>query len=205
MSKDTTIVMVCFETQQIVRTAYESIRKHYPQIKVIIVDGSKARNPCHTYTHNVRSENTAVFHVNFNIGHGEGMHFALKHIHTKYALLMDSDVEIIAPCIELMEAEMSEGLYGVGQVVSVNHHGINKEDGFPYLHPHFALIDVSTYRKYPPSAHHGAPLILPMRKLHENGESNLVKDFPVGDYVLHKGRGTVSTVRRTAYTRGWVK
>ena len=33
----------------------------------------------------------------------------------------------------------------------------------------------------------------------------LVKDFPVGDYVLHKGRGTVSTVRRTAYTRGWVK
>lgn len=209
---NTTIVIVCFETQPIVRKAYESIREIYPDIPVIIVDGSKERNDCYTYTNQIRSETTRVFHVKRNIGHGEGMAFGIKHVMTKYILLMDSDVQIQRECIQPMEdvfniskSAVGVDLYGVGQVVKVDNAGRNSESGLPYLHPHFALISKEVYLQFPPAAHHGAPMILPMRELHVQGRADLLRDFPVSEYVLHKGRGTVSTVRRTAYTRGWVK
>ena len=203
-----TIVLVCYETQPLIRTAYESIRRIYPDIKVIVVDGSRHRSACHYYTSVIRSKDTEVYQVHYNIGHGEGMNFAMKHVQTKYAVLMDSDVTIQKECIsamiDIMDSSSVE-LYGIGQIVKIANNGINNASGFDYLHPHFAMISKDMYRKYPPAAHHGAPMILPMRQLRDRNEAYLLKSFPVSDYVLHKGRGTVSQVRRSQYTKGWVK
>jgi glycosyltransferase involved in cell wall biosynthesis len=217
----TTIIIICYETQPLIRTAYESIRNFYPDIKVIIVDGSKERSDCHHYTTGIRGTHTEVYQVHRNIGHGEGMHFAMKHVQTKYALLMDSDVvikhgniiESMEDCLETFTVkksdvgafDFSKRFYGCGQIITVNNGGSNSPDGFPYLHPHFALVDVEAYRAYPPAAHHGAPMILPMRELHSTGRSDLLKEFPVSEYISHKGRGTVRTVKRNEYTRNWVK
>lgn len=205
---NTTIILVCYETQPLIRTAYESIRAIYPDIKVIVVDGSRHRSDCHYYTSTIKSKDTDVYQVHYNIGHGDGMNFAMKHVQTKYALLMDSDVIINRECIISMECIMNESwidLYGCGLVISVNNKGINDPNGFAYLHPHFAMVNRDTYRKYDPAAHHGAPMIQPMRQIRDRKESHLLKYFPVSDYVTHKGRGTVNTVRRSQYTKGWVK
>ena len=60
------------------------------------------------------------------------------------------------------------------------------------------LVKRTLYHRLPPFVHHGLPVLQNFRAAAEEGLR--VCDFPVQDYVLHHGRGTVS---RYGYGLGW--
>lgn len=177
---EVTIVIVNYNTPDLLKACVESIRKFYPTVEIIIVDGSEDDSVSRA----MRSDYTFTMPVGFNMGHGPGMNFAIRACETDFVLLCDSDVTIDkAGVIEEM-LKIPPYAYGIGQVVEVNEHGGNVEKGIRYLHPHFALINRDAYHLFPEFINHGAPLLATMKK------RPYVVNFPVGDYITHKGRGT---------------
>lgn len=210
MTKDVSIIIVSYKTHALLKAAYESIRRFYPEIKVIIVDGSPIDTSCYKYAKSLRDANTKVYLLNKNIGHGPGMIMGIRHCTTKYFLLMDSDVEIQKPkVIERMkihlelieECQPKYIIYGIGQVMTVNETGVNSKEGMEYLHPHFALIKKQTYHKFRPIINHGAPMLSAMKSLRETGGRPF--HFQVWKYIFHKERGTRSLNPKEFNHRNW--
>lgn len=213
MIEDVTVIMVCYNTKDLARKAYESVRKFYPDISMIIVDNSDRNDPCTDYVAMLKSGKTRVIRPGRNIGHGPGMDTGIRNVGTRYALLMDSDVVIRRDCISAMIKNMGDGTFGVGKIVHVSRWGNSegkpaymnpkaikyyayygkpgRKHTIPYLHPYFHLINVEKYRKLKPYVHHGAPCVLTMLDLYNKGRSRRVLvNFPVEKYVAHRGRGT---------------
>jgi len=193
--KDITAVIVSYNQEYLLRDSYRSLRQFYPEMPVVIVDGSPANSDCWKYArYLMNKENTVSECVEYNIGHGKGMNLGIELSQTDYVLLFDSDVIVLkSDGVELMlQNFVNQQVYGVGQIVSTNKSGKNiksSKDAVQYLHPHFALINKKQYQKYPKFSHHGAPLIKTMIKIQEEQKSILI-NFPVSDYIYHKGGET---------------
>ena len=179
---NTTAVVVNYNTPELLRAAISSIRKFYAQLPIIIVDGSEV---C-TIKELAQDPNILICHPRYNIGHGLGLEMGIKNVTTKNILVFDSDIEMLKPCIELMEIALKEDVYGVGLVVQVDETGHNVDKGIPYLHPHFALINKRHHIAF---VHSGAPALKAMRQLNNNKNLRLI-NMDVSRYVLHKERGT---------------
>jgi len=194
---DVTGIVVCHNTKNLIRQAYNSVREFYPHMPIIIVDGSDRNSPCAMYVSDLVVENTTIIHPGRNIGHGRGMHLGITHVKTKYALIFDSDTRLLADCIPAMLEKMEEDTFGVGSVIYVNVGGNATKPrpgklAIPYLHPFFHLINIQNYRKYKPYIHHGAPCLSTMYDIYEKGLSNRVLiNLPgITGIVYHEGRGT---------------
>ena len=226
ISKDSLItgVVVSCNTKELIKKAYESVRKFHPRMKIIIVDGSTEGNECHEYVASVgRSDVYAeVFQVGYNIGHGRGMCVGIYYAETPYVLCFDSDTEMIKSPVWGMLSMMEKDTYGVGYVEKTGFDGFeygaksehSKEGWMRYLHPYFQLIQVSVYRKFHPYVHHGAPCFLTILDIHKRGLSDkIIKEFPgLGhtsgegwtwkgvprEYILHNVAGT----RRNRKSKG---
>ncbi|GAG56336.1 unnamed protein product, partial [marine sediment metagenome] len=182
------------------RKAYVSIRKFHPNMPIIIIDGSDPQNPCSFYVKTLVSDKTKVISLGFNIGHGKGMHMGISQVKTKYALIFDSDIEMLKTPISQMLEMMEEGTFGVGTIVKTGFDGINyglrshheKTGPILYLHPQFQLININKYKKFPPYIHHGAPCLSTMLDMHKRGLSDkILINFPsLETFVKHRGRGT---------------
>ena len=213
MIEDVTAITVCYNTKGLMKRAYESIRKFYPDMKMLIIDNSDRGNPCAEYVQSLtEEENVRVIKTGRNVGHGPGMNLGLRNCETKYALIFDSDIKLEKDCLPEMLKQMNDDIFGVGKIVHVGLDGNNGKPRFtnpkamkyyayyskakrsftiPYLHPFFQLINVEKYRKHKPYIHHGAPCLQTMFHIYEKQKSNkLLVNFPVDDYVLHEGRGT---------------
>lgn len=192
--KDVTGVVVNYNTHKLLKIAIDSIRALHPHMKIIVIDGSDKRHPSFFYVHDVIAlmPNVKVFQFNHNIGHGKGLDYGIRHADTKFCMLFDSDVEMNQdPLEQMVDRIKADNLYGIGQLVKINKHGVNDDNGFEYLHPHFCVVDRAKYIFYHPFIHHGAPFIKTMRMMYEKRLSKkLLRNFPVGDFVLHKERGT---------------
>jgi GT2 family glycosyltransferase len=181
-----TAVLVNYLREDLLSQCMLSIRRFYPTMKVVIIDGSPAGQ--NHFAKTFADQYTFVDTRGYNVGHGKGMHLGIQYCRTKYFLLVDTDVIVNRPVIDEMMQYMHSGkYYGVGQVVQVNALGGNVKRGIPYLHPHFALIDKYLYERYPAFVHHGAPCIKTMIEL--DGKIPIFH-FPVWDYITHLGRGT---------------
>ena len=208
---DITGVMVCYNTKGLVERAYNSVRKFHPDIPIIIVDASDWGNPCAAYVSSLTAENTSIIHPGRNIGHGRGMHMGITQAKTKYALVFDSDIEMISDCVPAMLEKMGDDTFGIGNICYVNQSGNKARPGgkysirgrynnrvqfggavIPYLHPFFHLINIQNYKKYKPYIHHGAPCLLAMYDIYKRGLSEeVLVDFPdIREYIKHDGRGT---------------
>lgn len=207
-------VVVSHNTKDLLCTAITSIRKHYPKMKIVVVDGSDENDPCCTYIKGLADVNTRVFHVKNNIGHGKGLCLGIKYVTTPYLLVFDSDIEMINSPLEKMLDMMEEDTYGVGYIEPTDlggHEWGSRKDKMhegpmKYLHPYFCLIQMKEYEKYPPFIHHGAPAVQTMLDIHRKGLSDVVlKEFEglghssssgwtwVGEpryYIRHDTRGT---------------
>lgn len=212
MTKDVSIIIVSYKTHALLKAAYESIRRFYPEVQVIIVDGSPKDTSCYKYAKEIKGKFTRVFTLNKNIGHGPGMKLGIENCNTKYFLLMDSDVEILrSGVIEKMkihlefihECQPDYTIYGIGPVMCVNETGVNSENGIPYLHPHFALIKKKAYLKFKPIINHGAPMLAAMKSLHEAGQFPF--HFNVSRFIIHKERGTRALNPREFSYKYWDK
>lgn len=205
---------VCSNTPELIKRAYESIRKFYPEMTIIIVDGSDPISECSRYCQSLKSSRARIMEMRYNIGHGRGMDAGMKWIGTPLALIFDSDIEMIAPPLEAMYKMMTSDTYGVGWIETVGSDGFEygvhefhkQETPTRYLHPYFQLISVKEYFRFPPYVHHGAPCFKTMNAIknaglseeiliefpglgHTQGEGHNWKSRP-SPYVLHETQGT---------------
>lgn len=192
-------ITVVHNTPELVKRAIESIRKFYHKLPITMINGS-------TDGYKYRFSEFSCYNLKQNIGHGPGLNFGLERCPTRFALIFDSDIEMIAPCIDRMADLLAreKATYGVGQVVQVDENGRNVEKGIAYLHPHFALIDVTMYFSWHRFTHHGAPCLRAMKELHDAGMSDCLIDFPVSEYVKHEGRGT-RNLNPPEFLKDWEK
>jgi hypothetical protein len=211
---DVTGLVVCSNTVKIIQTAYESVRRFHPDMKIVIVDGSDPRDECYRYVSSLASDITKVFVCGYNIGHGRGMDAGIRKVETRFALIFDSDITMIKSPVEQMLAMMEPDTYGVGYLEKTGLDGyeygvIPSHEGQPFmmmLHPYFHLVQVSEYFKYHPYVHHGAPCYKAAKEIYLRGlNDKIIKEFPglghssghgwnwIGgprEYVLHDHGGT---------------
>lgn len=195
--EEITGITIVHNTPGIFKTAYESVRRFHPDMKIIIVDNSNRADPCAAYVASLASENTQVVVPGKNIGHGRGMCVGIAHITTKYALIFDSDIEMLKSPIEAMLGMMEEDTFGVGYIEEKTafdgfewgcHRQHRGQGWMRYLHPFFQLINVANYRKFHPYVHHGAPCYLTMLDIHKKGLSaKILKQFPGLGHSSGKG------------------
>lgn len=195
-------ITVCWNTKDLIERAYNSIRKFYPAMPIIIIDGSDAGDPCAAYVRGLASDITTVVPLGYNIGHGRGMCMGIEKAKTPYALIFDSDIELLEPCIPAMLAMMEADTFGVGYIEDIGYDGFrykihpHPEGPLPCLHPYFQLIDIRNYKKFHPYVHHGMPVYLTMLDIHKKGLSGkILKQFPglvnnVHAIVEHHSSGT---------------
>lgn len=191
-------IVVSHNTKDLLKKAIESVRKYHPNMQLVVVDGSDEKNPCHEYVKSIADDKTQVFHLVKNIGHGRGICYGLKNVKTPYAMIFDSDIEMIKSPVTAMLALMQPDTWGVGEIVKTDIDGFhlggkpNQTEFMPYLHPYFCLINMSEYKKYSPFIHHGAPAVNIMRDLHYGGLSDKVlKNFAgIKEYIRHEFYGT---------------
>ena len=201
-------IMVSYNTRLLVEKSYQSIRKFYPDMPIIIVDGSDPGNSTAAYVKTLTSPLTTVMSFGRDVLHGPGMCIGINYCQTRYALLFDTDIELLEPCVGDMLNMMEEDTFGVGYVIPTvfGGHGTlytyppepTPKDGkwMPYLHPYFHLIDIKNYRKFPPYVHGGAPCVPTMLAIYEAGLAwKIIKQFKdlsngTPKFVKHDGGGT---------------
>ena len=212
-----TAIVVSYNSKDLLQKALSSLRRHYPTLPLIIVDGSNPFHPCQEFVENLVDPCATKLFTNHNIGHGRGMCLALKSCTTPYVLLFDSDAVIRQPILEDMLAMMEADTMGIGCLHNIGRDGhiftpLTAHRGqtpIPYLHPFFALIDVQNYRSYAPIVHHGAPLYKTMVDIFDRGLSQKVlKQFPGLCHCggeLNSGNGTGPVEHKMKGTRNILK
>ena len=200
MVENITGIVICCNTKDLIERAYSSVREFHPEMPIIIIDGSDSKNPCAVYLQGLHSEKTEVISLKQNIGHGKGMCMGIDRVKTKYALIFDSDIEMLKSPVGQMLEMMEEDTFGVGSICKTGFDGVGygknphhkKKGWISYLHPHFQLINIRNYRKYHRYVHHGAPCYLTMVDIHKKGLSEkILKEFPkLKNFVKHYHKGT---------------
>lgn len=197
-------ITVCNNTKDLMKRAYDSVRKFHPNMKIIIIDGSNDTDPCYSYVSSLISEKTMCLQVEYNIGHGRGMCAGIHYSETPYVLIFDSDIEMLKSPVHGMLEMMEDDTFGVGYCETTGYdgydYGVNahhhQEPGMKYLHPYFHLLQVKEYRKYYPYVHHGAPCFLTMMDIHKRGLSDkVIKEFPGLGHSTGKGYSWTSAPR----------
>lgn len=187
ISAEITGVTVCYNTKDLIKCAYESIRKFHPKMSIIIIDGSPDGSDCREYVKSISQGKTYSILPNYNIGHGRGLVAGLSQVKTPYALIFDSDIEMLKSPLQAMFNMMEEDTYGVGYTEKTDLGGHDfgarpeqmKYGSMKYLHPYFCLIQLKEYKKYSPFIHHGAPAVNICLDIHRRGLSDtVIKEFP---------------------------
>ena len=193
--------IVNFKTKQLLRRAYRSFRKFYPNVRVIIVDnGSMDASRELVKEVGARPHNSFIL-FNKNIGHGPAMHRAIQKVETPYVFTLDTDTETLkGGFLEAMVKQMKgdNKLYALGW-----RRWVDRTSGVPrewhtenppsrkfvsYVHPSAALYRMSMYHTLQPFFHHGAPCLSNMVRAEKRGLKTL--PFPIRDYVKHLKAGT---------------
>jgi glycosyltransferase involved in cell wall biosynthesis len=177
-------IVVTYNTYELFHRCYTSIRKHLPNIELIIVDGSSESDPCFQYVRELRHDNQ-IFQLRENIGHGRGLHYGLQKCKTKTALIFDSDIVLLKSPVSDMLARLDHDTYAVGWRYEIGRDGFDfgtpgrgHIDRIPYIHPYFMLLNVEQYFKYAPFCHHGAPGYKWAVELYVKGLSWMLKSYP---------------------------
>jgi glycosyltransferase involved in cell wall biosynthesis len=187
LMQDITALVVSYKAKEALQTTYNSFRRFYPAMPLIIIEGSPKKHPCRDYA---VSLDATVVECNYNIGHGRGMNVGICLADTRYVLIFDSDIEFIAPCVEKMLELFDENVVTVGEQYEMGIKGIRSVN-VPYVHPWFHIIDREMYFKYFPYVHSGAPTHIHNADIYLRGHAgDAYRNFPVAKYVRHFKGGT---------------
>jgi len=197
-------VIVSYNQKDLLKQCVESIRSIYPEMPLVIIDGSQRKSPCYEYAKTLNDVHTIAKCVEYNIGHGNGMKLGIGISKTRFVALIDSDTILKAPVLESMISMFEKNTFGVGRVIKVNDAGINNDDGLDYLHPYFCVIDKNAYLTHDPIIHHGAPFIVTMKSIKQKGRYHL-KNFDLEGRVLHLERGTRALNPKEFHPKLWAK
>lgn len=198
--KNITVLICQRNTNDLIRLGLESLLRFYPDIPILIVDGSSTDDSAFYLKYkSILNPNISVWTRSGVNSHGVTMDDALKkHIKTKYVLLMDSDVIIERPgIIEEMMNEFNKDnlLYAVGSLMLVTKSGhacgppTNEKDILRYAHPSFSIYNAEKYHELKsPFVDHGAPCVYNMIEAEKRGLH--IGYYPVDKYVSHLSGGS---------------
>ena len=156
-------------------------------MSIIIIDGSPDGSDCREYVKSISQGKTYSILPNYNIGHGRGLVAGLSQVKTPYALIFDSDIEMLKSPLSGMLGMMGSDTFGCGWVTEIGTDGYDygtfqhqRKDGpVKYLHPYFQLINIANYKKFIPYCHHGAPCYKTMIDIRRKGLSDkILKHYP---------------------------
>lgn len=199
-----TAIIVSYNTPDLLKDCYTSLRRFYPTMPVIIIDGSPQGSGCWLYSRSIVGRRTTVKNTNRNIGHGPGMVMGIELCKTEHFLLVDSDVVINrGGVIEEMQRLLIGGekyynknfIYGCGPLIFVDEKGGRSsmykelENPYSYMHPHFSLIKIEAYKKNYPIIHHGAPMLSVMNSIRNKGFI-FIPFHDLSLWITHHERGT---------------
>lgn len=220
ITETVTGITVSYDAPSLLKNAVESFRKFHPDLRLIIVDGSAPGSPCYNYASSLADGLTKVVLPGWNIGHGRGMDMAIRMCETKYALIFDSDIEMIKSPVQQMVNMMEDDTYGIGYLEKTAYDGFeygakreHKHQSWMFmLHPFFHLLQVENYFKFYPYVHHGAPCFKAARDIHLKGLTHkIIKTLPglghtggegwnwkpvTPEWVIHNTAGTRNDRKR---------
>lgn len=185
---DLTAATVTCNTKELLETSVKSIRGFYPDLKIMVMDGSTDR-----VQYDLPDVNLYTF--GYNLGHGPGMHTAITMCQTPLILLFDTDIVMRRSCLEQMIELFEEDTFGVGDIYPTPQCTYFIQFGgggdIPVLHPYFHIVQKKVYEKFLPYVQNGGPTFLTALDIFSQGLSDkILKPFPVLDYVDHRWRGT---------------
>jgi cellulose synthase/poly-beta-1,6-N-acetylglucosamine synthase-like glycosyltransferase len=189
-----TAVVINFQTPDLLNTAVHSFRKFYPDVQMVIVDnGSKDASRTLIEELRLQHANTAIHYIGKNIFHGPAMHQATQKIKTDFIFFLDTDTEtqrggFLEAMLKNFEEE--KNLYAIGRVNHVNKRGFPAENGIPIVLTPYMILKREVYVALPPFEHHGMPTLKNFSAAQQHGYT--VCNFPIQEYIVHKGRGTAS-------------
>ncbi|MFC1878435.1 glycosyltransferase family 2 protein [Chloroflexota bacterium] len=191
-----TALIVNYRTLDLTRRCLESLRVHYPTVKVLLIDnGSDDESSEYIAGAAAGHSNISCILNKVNRFHGPALDQGIRHCRTRLVLTLDSDNEIRQGVfLEAMAARFDReaALYAVGKKVLLDPFGY--ESGrqgrfyFPYIRPCCMLLDREKYLQLRPFIHHGSPGIHNMKQAQRQGYP--LGDFPIYEYIYHQGRGT---------------
>lgn len=189
-----TVVVINYQTPDLLATAVHSFRKSYPDVHMMIVDnGSKDNSRAVIEKLERQYPNTATHFIGKNIFHGPAMHRAAQETTRDIIFFLDSDTETYrGGFLEAMMKNFEEekNAYAVGRVNHVNKRGFPAEEGTSIVLSPYMMLKREIYFTLPPFEHHGMPTLKNFSAAQERGWA--VRDFPIQEYITHKGRGTAS-------------
>ena len=225
MIKNVTAITVNYKTKDLIETSLIQFRKYYPDIQLIIVDGSSFDESSEwIYEFAKKDKKTRVLFNNFNIHHGPGMDTGLRLVRTPYSFLFDTDTNIVKDgMIEKMlnMVAFNQDFYSIGTLHNINDYGFDimppyngliiqnvtkikeRDKGIHYIHPRAKLLNNKQYFQFFPFIKHGAPCAAAYKSLQKANKQNLLFHFPVLEYIVHpdgKG-GTVAKSGLGLYTK----
>lgn len=214
---DIDIVTVSYNAPELLQGLLSSLRQFYPN-RIHVVDGSDAEHLPGIRAAVEGVEGVELHVMGYNIHHGPGLAWAIQNLPlSPRVLFMDTDIVVLrAGFIESLAEALRPGDYGAGGVAYVNRDGFDIAYGYgavPYLHPPCMLGNLDVMRRWPMPIKHGAPMVAPMLALHDNGQSELLRnvDWAKNDvlmgtekiYIDHIGRGT-STATGGYHLEEWM-
>jgi len=219
INKLITAITVNYKTLDLIEVSVTAFRKFYPNIQLIIIDGSSFdRSSNWIYEFAKADKNTRVLFNNYNIHHGPGLDAGLRLTTTPFAFTFDTDTTIKEPDLienmfEIVHSFDKE-FYSIGTLHNVNEAGIDivkpydkgvatrvtnipeRQMGIHYIHPRAKIINVQKYFSFAPFIKHGAPCIASYIDINRKKYQQYLYHFPVHKYIDHPtGRG--GTVSRT--------
>jgi glycosyltransferase involved in cell wall biosynthesis len=181
--EDVSVVIVCYNTPELIVKAVESVMDHV--FSVYIINLSDLEHECTGVCRNLSMEHVPVFSVGIheNIGHGPGLNLGVGICHTKYIIAMDSDAELLDPSlIDDMKAALEpDDAFGSGKVLTV-------QKNVPYLYMPFCMFKRDLFEMSPKFIHDGAPFIEAMKWAKDKYRMIQVDNFD--GRLFHEGRAT---------------
>lgn len=177
-----TVIIVNLLTLDRTRTCYESLRRYYPSVPVILVDnGSQDDSTEYIEALGQQPSVTAIINTR-NRGHGPALHQGTQEARTRYVFTLDSDCEIrqggfLEPMLSRFKGDPT--LFALGQ------------SGVAYTSPVWAMMfDREMYLALnKPFMHHGSPANRLLGFARKQGY-RCDFDYPLTDYIAHAGMGT---------------
>lgn len=198
--KNITILICQRNTNDLIQLCLESLLRFYPDIPILIVDGSSTDDSIFYCKYKeLIHPNIKIWIRNGRNSHGITMDEALKqHIKTRYVLLCDSDIIMERGGLiqdMLSEFYKNELLYAIGSIMLVtrSNYGCgapkDESDILRYAHPSFSIYDVEKYHQLnAPFVDHGAPCVYNMIEAEKKGFH--ISYYPVDKYISHLSGGS---------------
>jgi glycosyltransferase involved in cell wall biosynthesis len=193
MENSVSVVVVNYQTPDLLEKAVTSFAALYPDIPICIVDnGSKGDSPerCEALRSHF-PETVRLIRNESNVFHGPAMDQAIHAVSSPFVFILDSDTVshtggFLEEMIDMIESDSN--CYTVGQEVTVSRRGFARAGGLSVPVSAFLLLRREMYLQLPPFEHHGLPVLKNCTAAAARGWR--ICSYPIERYIDHIGRGT---------------